>query len=228
VIPEYLERLARELDFDPPLSRRVCREVEDHLWEAASADPALDGSEAERRAVSGFGDPRAIAAQFAVLSFTQRARRLGVAAVLLIAAAFIVMRARFSWYGLMQWSASHQTGSLAAVVLSIDRYAFWLSFLAGIGCWMYIDSRRVPGGFTREYRGRIRRFALLSMVATAALIVSVVSDGVLTAIRLAGAEWSFELLLPVFSMTIEIACAGLLVSYLRGLSVPILAASRGR
>jgi hypothetical protein len=227
VIPEYVEQLARELDFDPLLSRRVCREVEDHLREAASADSSLEGTEAERRAVSAFGDARAIAAQFAVLSLTQRARRLGVTSVLLIAGAFILMKARLSWYGLMQWPAD-QIGSLGTAVLSIDRYAFWLSFLAGIGCWMYIDSRRVPGGFTREYRGRIRRFALLSMVATAALIVSVVSDGVLTAIRLAGAEWSFELLLPVFSMTIEIACAGLLVSYLRGLSVPILAASRGR
>lgn len=228
MIPEYLEHLARELDFDPSLSRRVCREVEDHLWEAASADPSVDGPEAERRAVSGFGDARAIAAQFAVVSLTQRARRLGVAAVMLVVAAFILMKARLSWYTLMQWPALDQTGSLGAIVLSIDRYAFWFSFLAGIGCWIYIDSRRVPGGFTREYRGQIRRFTLLSMAATAALIVSVASDGVLTAFRLAGAEWSFEFLLPVFSMTIEMACAGLLVSYLRGLSFPTLAASRGR
>lgn len=228
MIPEYVERLARELDFDPSLSRRVCREVEDHLREAASADPSAEGPEAEQRAVSAFGDPRAIAAQFAVVSLTWRARRLGVAAVLLIAAAFVVMKARLSWYGLVQWRAADQIGSLTAVVLSIDRYAFWLSFIVGIVCWIYIDRQRVPAGFTREYRGQIRRFALLSMFATAALIVSVVSDGVLTALRLAGASWSLECLVPVFSVAVELACAGLLVSYIRGLSFPVLAASRAR
>src|SRR5262249_7937042 len=81
VIPEYVELLARELDFDPSLSQRVCREVADHLWEAVSADPSVDRSEAERQAVLKFGDPRAIAAQFAVVSLARRARRMGVASV---------------------------------------------------------------------------------------------------------------------------------------------------
>jgi hypothetical protein len=227
VIPEYVERLARELDFDPLLSRRVCREVEDHLREAASADSSLEGTEAERRAVSAFGDARAIAAQFAVLSLTQRARRLGVTSVLLIAGAFILMKARLSWYGLMQWPAD-QIGSLGTVVLSIDRYAFWLSFITGIACWIYIDRQRIPASFTREYRGRIRRFALLTMFATVALVVSVISDGVLTALRLAGGQWSLECLLPVFSITVEMVCAGMMVSYLHGLRLPTVAASRGR
>ena len=31
-IAEYLDRLTRELRFDPQLSRRVRREIEDHLW----------------------------------------------------------------------------------------------------------------------------------------------------------------------------------------------------
>src|SRR6201999_4384389 len=38
MIPDYLERLAHELDFDRSLSRRVRQEVEDHLWEAVAAD----------------------------------------------------------------------------------------------------------------------------------------------------------------------------------------------
>src|SRR5262249_58129565 len=49
VISEYLDRLARELEFDPPLSRRVRREVEEHLREAAAADP---GPDAEDRAIA--------------------------------------------------------------------------------------------------------------------------------------------------------------------------------
>jgi hypothetical protein len=33
-------------------------------------------------------------------------------------------------------------------VLSIDRYAFWLSIFVGIGSWMYIESRRIPAALT--------------------------------------------------------------------------------
>jgi hypothetical protein len=39
VIAEFVERLARELDFDASLSRCVRQEVEDHLWETVCADP---------------------------------------------------------------------------------------------------------------------------------------------------------------------------------------------
>jgi len=218
LISEYVERLAGELDFDPPLSRCVRREVEDHLWEAASANPAGDRLEAERRAVVNFGDPRAIAAQFAVGSLAKQARRVGGAAVLMIAAVFIAMKARLTWYGVMECPAIDQMQALSEIVASIDRYAFWSSFLVGIACWLYIDRVRVPAAFTAEYRLRLRRFVLLCSAATAALVASVVSDGVLTSLRLIGTSWSPEFLLPVFSMAVEIACAGLLVSYIRGMA----------
>ena len=74
MISDYVERLARELAFDPSLAQRLRREVEDHLREAAAADPAGGGPEAERRAIANFGDPRAIAAQFAVVSLGKQAR----------------------------------------------------------------------------------------------------------------------------------------------------------
>ena len=41
MIENYLELLARELDFDRSLSRCVRQEVEDHLWEAVAADRVL-------------------------------------------------------------------------------------------------------------------------------------------------------------------------------------------
>src|SRR5262245_54736010 len=125
VIAEYVERLARELDLDPSLSRRVRREVEDHLWEAVAGDPSADRSEAERRAIANFGDPRAIAAQFKAGSLAGRARRVGVSAVLLIAAVFAVMKARFTWYSLTQWPPVERMRELAEIVVSIDRCAFW-------------------------------------------------------------------------------------------------------
>ncbi len=218
LISEYVERLASELDFDPSLSRRVRREVEDHLWEAVSTNPAGDRLEAERRAVANFGDPRAIAAQFAVGSLARQARRVGVAAVLMIAAVFIAMKARLVWYGVMECPAVDQMQALGEIVVSIDRYAFWSSFLVGIACWLYIDRVRVPAAFTAEYRVRLRRFVFLCSAATAALIASVVSDGVLTSLRLVGAGWSVEFLIPVLSMVIEIACVGMLVSYICGMA----------
>jgi hypothetical protein len=218
LISEYVERLAGELDFDPSLSRCVRREVEDHLWEAVSANPVGDRLEAERRAVANFGDPRAIAAQFAVLSLAKHARRVGGAAVLMIAAVFVAMKARLTWYGVMECQAVDQMRALSDIVASIDRYAFWLSFLAGIACWLYIDRFRVPAAFTAEYRVRLRRFVFLCSGAAAALVASVVSDGVLTSLRLIGTSWSPEFLLPVFSMAIEIACAAVLVSYIRGMA----------
>ena len=39
VIDDYVAALRRELDFDPALARRLASEVEDHLRDAAEADP---------------------------------------------------------------------------------------------------------------------------------------------------------------------------------------------
>ena len=218
MIPEYVERLARALDFDPALSQRVRREVEDHLWEAVERNPANDRLEAERRAVASFGDPRAIASQFAVGSLAKQARRVGVAAVLLIVAVFIAMKARLAWYGVMQCPLLEEMRALSEIVVSIDRYAFWLSVVAGVAGWVYMESRHTPAAFTREYRGQLRRFSLLCSAAAGALIVSVIGDGVLTSLRLVGAQWSAVFLVPIFSVAIEIACAALLVSYLRAMA----------
>src|SRR5262245_52979477 len=143
VIAKYVERLARELDFDPPLARRVLREVEDHLREAAAADP-VGGAEAERRAVAAFGDPGALAAQFAVVATAKQARRAGAAAVLLVAAVFAAMKARQTCYGGTALPVLDELQALAAVVLSVDSHAFALSGIAAIASWIYIDSSGIP------------------------------------------------------------------------------------
>lgn len=215
MIDEYLKRLARELDFDPPLSRRVRREVEDHLWEAIESDSTHDRPEAERRAVANFGEPRAIASQFAILSLAKQARGVGAATVLLIAGVFAAMKARLAWYGVVQCPLADEARALGEIVLSVDRYAFWLSLVAAIASWIYIDSRGAPAAFTGEYRRQLRRFSLICSAAAGALIVCVASDGLLTSLRLIGAQWSAAFLIPLLSVAIEIACAGVLVSRLR-------------
>jgi hypothetical protein len=218
MIPDYLERLACELSFDRSLARNVRQEVEDHLWEAVAADTTGNTFAAEQRAIANFGDARAIAAQFAVISLARHSRRAGAAAVLVIASVFIAMKARIAWNAAAQLAIGEDMRAVSGLVILIDRYAFWLSVIIGLGGWAYIVSRRIPAGFYPVYRRQLRRFFVLCCVAAAALVVSVISDGVLTALLLRGTELSAGSLVPVFSMAIEIACVGILVFHIRGIT----------
>lgn len=111
-----------------------------------------------------------------------------------------------------------QMGALGEIVVAIDRYAFWLSVVVGIAGWMYIDSRRIPAALTPEYRAQLRRFFLLCLAATGALITSVISDGVLTSLRLVGTHGSLDVLIPLVSMAAEVVCACGLVMSIRGMT----------
>ena len=207
MIAAYLDELADTLRFDRALSRGVVREVEDHLREAVAADPAHDRSEAERRAIRNFGDPHVLAAQFAAVSLARRTRRVGVAVVLAVLAVLAAMKARVAWYSALQWSMSEDARPLAAIVLAIDRFAFWLAAIIGIAALLYIARHRVPGVFGPGYRRQARRARLLCACAAASLAVTVISDGVLTALQL-GMEIRAEAAVPILSMAVEIACAG--------------------
>jgi len=218
VIPDYLDSLARALSFDRSLSRCVRQEVEDHLWEAVAADPVGDRLEAERRAIANFGEPHVIAAQFAIVSLAKRTRRVGVAVVLTLAGVFFVMKARVAWYAVADWPMRDDMRAVGAVVGLIDRYAFWLSVLIGLGGFAYTRGRRIPRTFHAAYRDRLGRCFVLCSLATAALIISVISDGVLTALRLLGTVSYAGFPVPIVSMAIEIACAGALVVQIRSIA----------
>lgn len=215
MIADYLERLERELCFDRSLSRCVRQEVEDHLWEAVAADPTGNTLQAQRRAIANFGDPDAIAAQFAIVSLTRQARRAGVVAVLVVASVFIAMKARLAWYAAAQWALNDDVRAVGGLVSLVDRYAFLLSVVIGLGGWLYIRSRRIPAGFDPAYHSQLRRFFLLCSATAAALVVSVISDGVLTALLLHGMEMSVAFTVPIASMTIEAGCLGILVFQIR-------------
>jgi hypothetical protein len=219
MIQDYLELLARELDFDRSLSRCVRQEVEDHLWEAVAANPAKNIHDAQQQAIANFGDARVIAAQFALISLARQSRRAGVAAILVIAGVFIAMKARLVWYAATQWTVGDDMRAVSGLVGLIDRYAFWLSLIVGLGGWIYIRSRQIPAAFYPAYRRQLRRFFVLCSAAAAALVVSVSSDAVLTAIQLHGTELSAASLVPIFSMAVEIACVGILVSHIRGITL---------
>ena len=218
MIQDYLDRLSRELDFDRSLSRCVRQEVEDHLWEAVGAGAAEDSLAAQRRAIADFGDARMIAAQFAVVSLARRSRRAGLAAVLVIAAVFVAMKGRIAWYAATELAISDDLRAFGTAVSLIDRYAFLSALMIGLGGWIYIRSRQIPATFDPSYRRQLRRFLLLCGATAAALIVSVVSDGVLTALQLRGTGLSAMSLVPLLSMAIEIACVGCLVVHIRGVT----------
>ena len=102
-VAEYLDRLTRELRFDPQLSRRVRREIEDHLLEAIANDEGPNQSEAARRAIARFGDPQLIVRQYAPLSLLQQTRRVGGILVLSIAVILVLMKGRVALYDFLQW-----------------------------------------------------------------------------------------------------------------------------
>ena len=205
MIARYLAELEGALRFDPGLARRVAREVEDHLHEAVAAHASVDRAEAERHAVASFGDPHALAMQFACLSLARRTRRASVAVVLAIVAVLLAMKARLAWYAAANWRLSEETRELAGTVLAIDRFAFWLSVIAGLIALFRFAYLRIPEAPQPGYYRQSRRVVVLCAVAALSLVVSVVSDGVLTALQLTG-EWREGALIPLASMAVEIVC----------------------
>jgi HAAS len=210
VISDYLEKLADALRFDRSLSRCVRQEVEDHLREAVAADPTGDRLEAERRAIANFGDPHVIAAEFALVSLTNRTRRLGAAIILVIVGVLATMKARVAWYALMQWTSRDDMNAVSGVVLLIDRYTFLFSVVIGVTGWAYIVSRRISAVLDTAYRKQLGRAVTLCIAATTSLALSVISDGVLTVLKLHGTQFCAASLVPVLSMAIEVLCIGVL------------------
>jgi len=98
---------------------------------------------------------------------------------------------------------------------SIDRYSFWLSVVVGVGCWAYSSRGRFQVSLSQKHRGLFRRFIFLCTAAAIALGVSVISDAVLTLLRLPKVGLSIEFLIPTLSMLCEILGAGLLVYLIR-------------
>ena len=218
MIADYLDRLAGALSFDRSLARRVREEIEDHLQEAAAADPTADRLEAERRAIADCGDPRAIAAEFAVVALAranpEARRRRSVA----IAGVLVAMKARVAWYWALQWVLCDDVKPVAAVVGSIDGYAFLAAVVIGIVGSTYVSGRRIPSRFQPEYCRQIHRFRQFCAVATGALVLSVMSDAVLTTIRLLGTEASAAFFIPILTIAFEIAAAGVLIALIRDLA----------
>jgi hypothetical protein len=214
-IADYLDVLARELIFDPPLSRRVRREVEDHLREVVAACPTEPALEAERRAIGRFGNPAEIAAQYRAAALYARMKRSSALLIVAAAGVFFAMKARASWYGLMQWEIGRQLKAVNGVVLPIDRYAFMLGTALAIAGWLYIFSRTIPPNYRPSCRDQLRRCQVLMGAAAVAVGVAVAMDAVLTVFRLLEAQWSSAAWLPAGSLAAEMVLTVAIVVHLR-------------
>src|SRR5580700_6120935 len=213
-VADYLDALTRELGFDRPLAHRVRQEVEDHLWEATAANGDLS-IEAQARAVRCFGEAREIASQYAALSLLRQARRSGAIIVLASGALYIAMKGRVAWYGLMHWALSDAMQPVGKVVLAVDRSAYILAFLLGAVGWAYISSRRVSPRFDAGCRAQLRRGLLLAIAATCPMLVSVMADTVVTALRIFEERPPISVsLIPLLSIAVEVAFAAVLVTAL--------------
>lgn len=215
MIADYLDKLSTALSFDSSLSRCVREEVEDHLREAVAADPGADRREAEARAIARFGDPLVIAAHFVVVSLRRETRRVGATVVVAIAGIFIMMKARLAWYALIEWPLADDMRALGSAVGLIDAYAFWVSLIIGLGGFAYIS---VATWLHSQYRTQVHWFCLMCAAATAALAISIASDGVLTSLRMVGTDFCAAALIPIASMAVEIACAAALALQIRAIS----------
>lgn len=192
-IPEriscYAAAIAARLTFDRALSERVRQEVEDHLQEAAAAA----GGDAQL-AIARFGDPRAIAVQFAATALASQMRRIGVTVLLVLGAAFLAMKMRLAWYELTGWGVCEASAPLAELLGTLDRSAFLVATATGFAGFALDGARRL----------------FLCWMAVGLLAASVLCDSALTALRLAGWEWSADFLVPLTSVVIEVACAAIL------------------
>jgi len=193
VISAYADAIAGCLSFDRALSARVRQEVEDHLYQAVA-----EGGDAQQ-AIAHFGDPRALAAQFAAASFAGQVRRIGATVLLVLGAAFLAMHLRLEWYEFTEWAVCEATAPLGELLATLDRSAFLIATAAAVAAFALQDKRRL----------------FLFWMAAGLLAGSVLCDGVLTAFRLAGWEWSADFLVPLGSMAVETACAAILVFQIR-------------
>ena len=179
-----------------------------------------NGREAVQRAIADFGDPQVIAAQFATAWLVRQTWKVGVTVILVIAGVFVAMKARVTWYAAAQWVLSDDVGAIAKKVGLIDACAFYVSVIVAIaGCAYLVARRAPPTALCAAHCSRLRHLLFLSAVSAAALSVSVITDGVLTALRVVGRELSVEFLVPISSIVIEIVCAGILIFNVRSIVV---------
>ncbi len=203
-VTDYLAVLARDLGFDPALSRRVRLEVEDHLWQAADARGGRS-VENQLQAILSFGEPRELARGHLTASLLTQIRCAGIVMIFAAVAIYLAMKARVAWYDWMRWEPNSDFTAVSAIALQFDRYATMLAIIAALIACAYIATRRAPARINTSYRKQLNRCIVLCSASACALSVCVATEMVLTGVRLSGMPWSAAAVIPVLSLVVEIA-----------------------
>jgi hypothetical protein len=135
LIEQYIAALKQEMEFSSALARRLACEVEDHLRDAAEADPAWPSPEAERRAIERFGLARDIAAQFAADAVEQQSKRTWLTLLLTVLMTLVAMRARAIWT---------DDGAASMLAPLVDRYAFLGAVGVAVVGWLAYRRSLLP------------------------------------------------------------------------------------
>ena len=220
----YLDTLTQELSFDPALARRMRAEAEDHIREAIACDPMGATLESERRAIARFGAARDIAAQCAIPSLLKQVRHAGASVTLIAVGVLIAMKSRLAWYGAAIVSDDPVLDNLRAIILSVDRYAFWCALLIAVYGWTHIGFVRASRETSLVLRKRLRQSLTMCSAAAVAVVITVASDTILTALKLFPAGQSAAIFFPSLTIGLEAALAIVLVLRLR-ITVQRLASS---
>jgi hypothetical protein len=203
-VTDYLAVLARDLGFDPALSRRVRGEVEDHLWQAVDVRGGRS-VENQLRAILSFGEPRELARGYLTASLLTQIRCAGAAMIFAAAAIYLAMKARVAWYDWVRWEPNSDFAAVSAIALQIDRYATMLATIAALIACAYIAARRAPARINTSYRKQLNRCIVLCSASAGALSVCVATEVVLTGVRLLGMQWCAAAMIPALSLMVEIA-----------------------
>jgi hypothetical protein len=135
------------------------------------------------------------------------------------------MNARGAWYGWMRWELSAELQAVRKVGLSIDLYAFVVVLTIGVIGWAYIGTRRMSATFNAAYRDQQKRCLLLYAAIAGPLTASVITDAILTGLRLSETEFRAIAPVPLLSMAAEMAFAAVLVTQIRNVIKRIALAS---
>ncbi len=185
----YLDALSLELCFDASLARRVCDEVRGHFEDARAASM---GSSSEAQIIERFGDPRAVAAEFAPILARRVRAGVGVALGLALAGVLASMEARAVW--MPRGTDSWLSQNAAALALSADRVNFIVALLAAAVFWFALTVRGFGRGITLLLPGFALGCLAMSVIADAVVAFAPVShENVVPASVWAGSSVALEL-----------------------------------
>ena len=213
-IADFGRAVARELSFDPRLARRLRAEVEDHLHEAVADRADLRGENELAEVMCAFGDPQAFARQFLVTALLSLARRAAAVMALAVIGMFGVMEARAVWYGWVNWPVSDHLRAANAIGHPLDRFAFVLAAAFALSALAYVITRRAPSRFHATFGWEIGFCIKLNAAVALALLSAMVTELVLTGVRLFEAELDANALVPFVSLMLELAVAGGCMAYI--------------